>query len=321
MKRIWVLAAALFACAAPLAQAEVVIATPAQGAAIIQQDDEFVAALTPADLSIRLRREGGTADDLQALYAAEILPWTDAERARLEAMLVRVGPGVTSVQRWLPQDVLLVKNSDRIDGGLPHTRVNAIFFGPDLPEGDAALDEIFFHELFHVLSRQAARTDAAQQDALYGIIGFERCMSLDLPAEVRARMFTNPDAPDVNHVLQAQGQPADIYLTPLLTADPAHYDPSITRLFDYFELDFIKVRRDAATGRCSAVIENGALADFGDQGVPLLFARAGANTDYVLHPEEMMADNFAQLMMGRTDAPNPEVQQRLATLLGIAPTR
>jgi hypothetical protein len=41
----------------------------------------------------------------------------------------------------------------------------------------------------------------------------------------------------------------------------------------------------------------------------------GRNTDYIIHPEEILADNFALLMSGASGAPSPEIIKKLEEVL------
>jgi hypothetical protein len=50
------------------------------------------------------------------------------------------------------------------------------------------------------------------------------------------------------------------------------------------------------------------------QQVPDFLQRLGGNTDYVLHPEETMADNF-MLLLSRRTVPNPALLQRIEQVL------
>jgi hypothetical protein len=311
-------AAALAACAtaqsasAPPSQPDrFVIGTPQQAAAVFTADDEFMAVVTPADISIRTRLPEGTRADLTRTYAGAFEPWTDAERVRLEAMLERQSARLQSIARWLPPSVLIVKSNGAADTGLPHTRGAAINMGTQLPADDAQLDGLFYHELFHVLSRN----NASRHDEMYALIGFTPC-NIDLPAAVRDQTVTNPDAPLLRWAAPFGTDGRSVVA--VLFANPPRWDPNQPNFGRYFNLRFLQASRDAV-GQCRLSVENGALVDIpGDQAVAAFHAAAGANTNYVLHPEELLADNFSQLMMGRADAPNPEVHARLAAFLGIA---
>lgn len=284
------------------------IASVAEAGAVFSAEDEFTAVLTPADLSIRVRRIGATMAELKAVYAEAPRAWSEAERARLEAMFERRASQTARLAHLLPARVLLMKSSGAADTALPHTRGAMINMGPALPQGDEALDSLFFHELFHVLSRH----NSARHDEMYALVGFEPCPLL-LPDEVRARTMTNPDAPLLLH---AAPFGAGRMIAPVLFAEPALYDAAHPGFADYFNLRFLAFERSAAG--CAPVMEGGApLSVAPQEAMAALYAAAGRNTDYVLHPEELLADNFSQLMMGRADAPSPEVQARLAAWLGL----
>lgn len=295
---------------APALTTTYAFASVEEGAAALTADDEFMEVVSAADMALRVRRAGATKEELRAVYAGAPQAWTDAERARLNGVLTRHAERLNQLTSWLPARVLLIKTNGAADTALPHTRGDAINMGPALPEDDSELDSLFFHELFHVLSRR----NATRHDEMYAIVGFQPC-SIALPETLRAQTITNPDAPLVRHAAPL-GQ--DRFVTPILFADPPVFDPAHPDFGHYFDLRFLAAARDA-NGACALALENGEPVVVAQQeAVAAIHAAAGRNTDYVLHPEELLADNFSQAMMGRTDAPNPEVQQRLLSWLGLS---
>lgn len=268
-----------------------------------------MAVVTPADISIRTRMPEGTHADLVRTYENALEPWTPAERGRLNAMLTRHAAQLQSIARWLPDPVLLVKSNGAADTSLPHTRGPAINMGMHLPDTDEELDGLFFHELFHVLSRH----NATRRDEMYALIGFVPC-TINLPADVRDRTVTNPDAPFLRWA--APLGEANRFVVAVLFANPPRWDPEQPVFGRYFNLRFL-LAESGANGQCGLALQDGAPVELSDQqAVAAFHAVAGANTDYVLHAEELLADNFSQLMMGET-VPNPEVHARLAAFLGI----
>lgn len=288
---------------------QIALATQQEAAAAISARDEYMSAVNAADVSIWLRQPGSGADtDALAQYlAANVLPWSAEERARLDAMIARVSPRLAALAPWLPARVQIAKLRIEASSGADFTRGNTIFLAGLKPTEDA-MDERFFHELFHILSRN----NPARRDELYAIVGFQRCTPLTLDSALRARILTNPDAPVVEYAsdIIVDGQAA--WATPLMVADLSRYTPR-SDLFDHVELQFMPLRRDAQ-GQCTA--DPGSMLTQAQLGAAVI-AHAGANTMYVLHPEELVADNFAQMMVGRRDAPSPEIYGRLATLLNI----
>jgi hypothetical protein len=72
------------------------------------------------------------------------------------------------------------------------------------------------------------------------------------------------------------------------------------------------------------VVENsGSHATYDPSKVTLLdvgkiqgfYEQVGRNTDYIIHPEEILADNFEYLLIGKPNLPSPDVQRRLAAAL------
>lgn len=244
-----------------------------------------------------------------ALYRASTLDWTAGELARLEAMRARVQARTDALAAWLPDEVGFIKTNDRVEGGLPHTRGTAIVFGDDLPEDDATLDELYFHELFHVISRR----NMQRRDEFYALVGFQRCTRLNLPRELWRARITNPDAP-----VDAYAAPfAERWVMPRLMSNSATYEAGKDGFTAYFDLRFLVMTRDAR-GVCRVVREDGeALVLSVEDGAAAVLAASGGNTGYVLHPEELVADNFAQLMTGQRDVASPAVHERLRVFLGV----
>ena len=165
MRRIILTASLLCALAACTAQQQISppavstaltfeLATPEQGAALLSARDEFMNALTPGELAIRLQRNGAGADvaALGQFYAANVRSWSAPERARLEAMLARVAPRLAPLAGWLPERILIAKISPEVESGASaFTRGAAIFIGGEgLPAADAALDGLVLHEFTFV---------------------------------------------------------------------------------------------------------------------------------------------------------------------------
>jgi len=53
----------------------------------------------------------------------------------------------------------------------------------------------------------------------------------------------------------------------------------------------------------------------GLQQVAGFFEQVGRNTEYIIHPEEILADNFAILILQEHDVPSPGTIQKLGEVL------
>ena len=67
-------------------------------------------------------------------------------------------------------------------------------------------------------------------------------------------------------------------------------------------------------GGCVCSVVPGAAGEaklLNPENVPEFFTAIGRNTGYIIHPEEVLADNFVFLLTGHEDLPNPEIVERL----------
>jgi hypothetical protein len=49
--------------------------------------------------------------------------------------------------------------------------------------------------------------------------------------------------------------------------------------------------------------------------VSRFFEQVGRNTNYVIHPEEILADNFALLVLDEHNVPSPEILEKTQRIL------
>lgn len=94
---------------------------------------------------------------------------------------------------------------------------------------------------------------------------------------------------------------------PILFSNTPDYDPVRDGgFFSYLQLGFLIVSRNPKT-RADVLAP---------QQVSGFFEQIGRNTEYIIHPEEILAENFALLMIGRRDVPSPDLLDRLRQALG-----
>ena len=175
----------------------------------------------------------------------------------------------------------------------------------------AALERLLAHELFHVISRH----DPELRRRLYAIIGFQPCNSIDLPEALAKQQITNPDAPTVDYYITVEHEGQTVQVVPILLADRPDYDPRRNRLFDYLQFRLLVVDREDETWQ----------PKLDDEGEPILLEgkanasyreQIGRNTGYIIHPDEILADNFVHLLMQTKDLKSPEIVKRMGEILG-----
>jgi hypothetical protein len=284
-------------------------ATVQQGRAIITARDEYVQRLSPLERALKMKSEAAVseAEFLQRL-AASIQPWPESEREAVQAALDSIRPRLTELNLPLPRRVVFVRFTGGVEGNAPHTRGDAVLLTEESLTRADLLAHLIAHELFHIASRQ----DKAWRDVMYATIGFMPIEEVALPPALAARKVTNPDAPRVDVAIKVQTGLGSTWVTPLVHATVDRYDAHQGGEFiKYMKLSWLEVGRGEVLPTRAEVLqpqlhETAQLRGFVEQ--------VGRNTGYIIHPEEILAENFAQLATGKT-GPSPEIHQRLLEAL------
>jgi len=292
-------------------------ATPEETGTLLAQEDEYTAFLQSLEIGVRNRDPAKTKfSDLQANYINGALKWNDDERAILTEIIIELRQDINPYAKFLPETVLLGKISTNVEGGLPHTRANIIL----LPESVLArylsqeendpqaakhnLKELFLHELHHVMSRN----NHHRHDDYFAIIGFKPC-KFDEPESIKTERLTNPDAPSYKHYA-----PVNLInikdgngVIPYLSVSGPYSARNKGSLSNYFRFGLLAVN-----------VNNNICAPAGDKPtflspdeVPDFYKLISYNTNYIIHPEEILADNFTYLILKKKNLPDPKIPEAI----------
>jgi hypothetical protein len=289
-------------------------ASPQEAADILGQVDQFVRQMGPLERQLRLGADGPVTQDAYLEFTRQqALGWLPEEVRRLTGVIVDLRPKLAELRDLWPARVVLVKSTGREEGQAPHCRGDAIVLpARSLQQPPAALERLVLHELFHILSRQSA----PRRTQLYAIVGFRTVPPLTLPAAWQPRRITNPDAPEIDCVISLRHEQQTLHLAPILLTKQAAYDNIAEKsLFGELMFRLMPVQLDLGQQRWvpAVVAEEDRLWEA--EQLPEYGAKIGRNTSYIIHPEEILAENFVHLMTGTADLPDPWVVERLGQLL------
>lgn len=305
-------AAGLLVAAAGFAHAQAparfAFAAQAQAQAVLGERDAYIRATAPLERSAKLRTADAVDENRFASALAETaLAWTEDEQRELAGVLSRLESFIATMRWKAPSSILLVKASDKLLEGLPHTRGIAIILqqgmlrhamrDPDM------LAYLLSHETFHVLSRN----DTALREELYSAIGFKACSAVDMPAPLANLRVTNPDAPENRHTIVVRRGDATLEVLPMVHLRSGGVDPR-AGFPRQTMTSWLPVERQQ--GRCKVRDEQVQL------DLEAIFEKVGRNTNYTIHPEEILADNFALLFQRPRTVASPEVLERIEKILG-----
>ena len=265
--------------------------------------DRWAAQLSDFDMGARQKTAEPT--DLKTFLdfaAAAGRDWTAQEKNNWQALVERLSDAMKGLNLHLPNIDLVKTSGEEELGAAGYTRRNAIMLSESvisLPMTDSRRAYFLLaHEVFHVLSRR----DSLLRDDLYALLGFKRVDGFDYPAELEDRRLSNPDAFEYRHTLTVQSGSQSVHVMPVIQSLlPLNEVIQLPNFFD--ALDIVLLSVDPGTGEALRDDTGDVIKyNFGNTDwIPLMLR----NSSFIIHPEEILADNFATLMEWRADGVLP----------------
>ena len=296
----------------------VTFATVTEGREILTTRDDFIRALSPFDRAARVKTDRAVSEkEFLEFVGGSVLDWTEAEKALLVSALDRLKAPFDRLALAWPQVIYVVKTTGNEEGGAPYTRGCALILPKRVLTPSRPLDpRLISHELFHILSR----TNPGLRDRLYQAIGFEKCAEIVIPEILQGRKITNPDAPANDHCIRVQVAGADIWAVPILFSRTDKYDVNTGgEFFQYMQFQLLLVERPGDSPVAKPLYEGSQPRLVDVKQVTGFFEQVGRNTQYIIHPEEILADNFAALVLQDRQVPSPEILKRMSDALTKKP--
>ncbi len=281
---------------------------------ILTCKDEYVKCLSPFDMSARMKTDQTvTLEQFLEHSGNAAMEWQADEQKIVENVFENIKPALAPFVALLPDSIMMIRTNGQIEGGSPYTRSNAVVFTPQVfTLSDSIMQEVLAHELFHVITR--AHPQLKRQ--LYKSIGFHYCGEIKFPEMLKARKMTNPDAPFNDHCIQVSIADEQKWVVPILYSRTDKYNTQTGGdIFRYMFVAFLMVDYtpgDNGTGELYDP-QNLKLATF-DQ-LEGFYEQVGHNTEYIIHPEETLADNFSLMILGVESLPSPGIIEKIRQVL------
>lgn len=281
-----------------------------EATAILGSDDVFLQNMGSLDRALRLQTNRDVSrGEYVAFISRQPLEWDDTDITEFTEAFESIRRKCAGLRALFPDTIYLVKTTGLEEGyGVYSRGSNAIVFPSKehVVEG-VDLEFILTHELFHILTKN----NEAFKERLYKIVGFSKTFNLALDSALSACKATNPDAARNDYYFTSTVGVDTLALMPfILFGSP--YDMDRKGLFfDYIALSFIAV--ELKQDRCTPLYKDGKPRLLEPAQVPRYFELVGHNTEYIIHPEEVLADNFTLLIQGGPVMPNPDFAEDIAT--------
>lgn len=266
--------------------------------AIITDDvDGFFKNISALEINIQMKNPAEPGDREAALrefvpfLKTQVSNWTTQEKLAMYEVFKKVKQLCDTINpRIFPGSIRLVKiKNGHYGNDVYYTRGNNIMIPENIFQKADIHDQVpvMVHEVFHILSRKNPQL----RDDLYKLIGFEKA---DKPVKLNKILdhflLTNPDGVSFQYLIHLEAQGRQVKAIPLITSKWARYKPDVPSFFDYLNFDLYKLDDHGDSYMATSTPQGRSLIPVDE--TPSFFTKIKDNTQYIIHPDEIMADNF-----------------------------
>lgn len=294
----------------------------------VDKSDGFFGYITKADMSIQMRQKdmplsGGDAKTLyQEMLRSEMESFSAEDETFMTEVMQSAKDALDKVNPALyPQHIDLIKTKTNHYGpDVYYTRDDAIILPANIFD-DKDLNAqmpVMLHEIFHILSRY----DVTFRERMYALIGFFPYEEqLVLPKRIADYLLTNPDGVTRRYAIHLINSDGEMQRAlPLILSRKERYEDSMPSFFSYLNFDLYPLIRVAADQVTLGLNQNGESA-LSLEHNNNFFQQIKDNTQYIIHPDEIMAENFMMAIIAEKNGDfsgfSPEGEQLLREVLKI----
>ena len=280
----------------------------AASSSILKDDrDHFFEHISPLDMCLQMRKawdpkvpRNQILKEYQSQLQAEVSDFTAREKRDMLQLLDSLNLLLQPVKKeWLVDKINLIKLKATSYGpGVFYTREEGIYIPTDMLVQDdlTELSSVMLHEIFHIMSRY---NEDFRQDC-YALIGFEKVEGdLELPQILKDRLLLNPDGIDMGYSIQLseENKQEEVKAVPIIYSNNENFLEGRSAFFGYIQFDLFRL--DQSSGGNVVVIQEPLGPEVPDAFYPSFFSQIKDNTQYIIHPDEIMADNFMFAIFGK----------------------
>ena len=269
--------------------------------------DRYFDLVTASEMSIQMKKPltgGESRESMLPAYVAflktDVASFDYAESKFVAEVIEKAYKTVQSVAPGIFPDTLrLIKTKGTHYGdGVWYTRENDIIIPANELESKKtnAFTTTIFHELFHVYSRLNPEKSAQ----LYKLIGFTGIglEKLRLPTTLANRVLYNPDGVDfAQKITLQQADGSKLEAIPIIYSKSLGLQEGQNEFFGYVEFNLFPITANADGTWHVGVKDDGFSSPLQMDSQPDFFRQIKDNTGYIIHPDEVLADNFSFLMV------------------------
>jgi hypothetical protein len=283
--------------------------TEAATTILVDRYDRFFERATAVEMSIQIQQPLNpkqTREDQVARFKsflqADMASFTPEESQWIAGIMKKIYDNCSALAPDIfPDSIVLIKTHGKHYGdGVYYTRGKYIIIpANELRRRDrAAFTSTMYHEVFHVYSR----LHPEKRRQLYQLIGFQHIgtESLDVPPTLAQRVLHNPDGVDFGQMIHLRTEKGDsIMAIPIIYANQHGYKENQSSFFQYLEFNLFEVKA-LPNGRWKVICSTDGLSSTLNLAqLPDFYTQIRDNTTYIIHPDEVLADNFSFIMLDK----------------------
>ena len=271
------------------------IAGKNEGARLMLSNDAYYDGMSQNDLDFRMQKSDATMDEYKEFAKEQVVDFSDEQKSIIKEHMERISKVIAERGYKLPEleEIVFINTTMREEcDAAAYTHGTQIYISGDYlsqiekeKQGSKFLDYLFSHELFHCITR----CNSDFRSEMYRIIHFTtREKDFKMPPSVKEYLISNPDVEHHNSYATfiIKGKPVNCFAAFVTTKHfkkkgDSFFDCGITALVPVDGTDTYYTPKDA-------------------ENFDKVF---GKNTDYVIDPEECLADNFGFLIAYRMKGP------------------
>jgi len=272
---------------------------------LLLQEDEFTKSWSQFDIDSRIQKSNSTREELFDFITKQTQEWTLDEKKKILSIIKSIDEQILNqgFKIDFPDEIYFVKSTTDEEGGAGgYTRANYVILKDDiLSKPNEELKHIIIHELFHVLTRN----NPVFKKEMYQIIGFKLMDTLEYPDNLKAYRITNPDAPQTDSYIKLSVGGAPVECMMVLYSSEDYKGGTF---FKYLNVGFLKLKGDS---KKSIEYNKSKPIVYTFKQVTGFYEQVGKNTKYIIHPEEILADNFACTILNKSELPNQDIVNKI----------
>ena len=241
--------------------------------------------------------------DYRAFLKTEVLDFTEEEVLFCKNVFSEIIPQLEELHIDIfPKNLQLIKlKGNHYGSGAFYTREKTILIPKEILKEKqyGSFYETMLHEIFHIYSRYHPE----RRKALYELIGFKKLEEsnvLSMDASLKNKLLLNPDGIDGNYFIELKEDGKSLFAVPILVANSLGFEKNKSEFFDYLQFNLYPIQSPFESS-IKVFSQDDGTSRINLDEVEGFYEQIQRNTNYIIHPDEILADNFIFLVQAKKD--------------------